>query len=107
MTAKLCVRQCVCVCNEEFALFAISERVVDTSRNLLNLRVGWAWVGWNLLKFAGGRGRVISRKLLKFAGGVGAGCVRTPTFPSTADIHHASGNKHSRADAVHFGLPAG
>ena len=31
----------------------------------------------------------------------------TPPRQPTADIHHESGNKHSGADAVHFGPPAG
>ena len=42
MCATVCAR--ACVCNEEFALFAISERVVDTSRNLLKC-VGGVGVG--------------------------------------------------------------
>ena len=31
----------------------------------------------------------------------------TPSRYPTVDIHHASVNTHSMADAVHFGLPAG
>ena len=55
---------CVCACNEEFALFAISERVVDTSRNLLKCVGGVGAGGVEFVEICGWGERGVSRKII-------------------------------------------
>ena len=66
-----------------------AERAAPILQRALD-NMGWACASRKLLKFAGAGGRGWIRNLLKIVGGVGAGCFRTPTFPSTdRDMHRA------------------